>query len=100
MAGSKFAYVRNFELPDPILPETFMVLRLDGHSFHQYDSIVCESVDLRTAQSFSDDHRFKKPNDERALQLMDAAAISVMEEFTDIVLAFGESDEFRSVFPS
>lgn len=26
---------------------------------------------------------------------MDAAARSVMEEFTDIVLAFGESDEFR-----
>ena len=35
MAGSKFAYVRNFELPDPLLPGTFMVLRLDGHAFHR-----------------------------------------------------------------
>jgi hypothetical protein len=35
MAGSKFAYVRNFELPDPLLPGTFMVFRLDGHSFHR-----------------------------------------------------------------
>lgn len=36
MAGSKFAYVRDFELPDPLLPGTFMVFRLDGHSFHRY----------------------------------------------------------------
>lgn len=35
MAGSKFAYVRNFELPDPLLPGTFMVLRIDGHAFHR-----------------------------------------------------------------
>ena len=35
MAGSKFAYVRNFELPDPLLPDTFMVLRIDGHAFHK-----------------------------------------------------------------
>ena len=35
MAGSKYAYVRNFELPDPLLPGTFLVYRLDGHSFHR-----------------------------------------------------------------
>lgn len=52
------------------------------------------------AKSFSDDHGFKKPNDERALQVMDTAAKRVMEQFTDIVLAFGESDEFRSVILS
>ncbi|KAF8071548.1 Thg1 C terminal domain-containing protein [Lyophyllum atratum] len=78
MAGSKFAYVRSFELPDPLLPGTFMVLRLDGHSFHR----------------FSDRHNFIKPNDLRALQLMDRAARDVMEEYPDIVLGFGESDEF------
>lgn len=44
---------------------------------------------------FSDSHGFAKPNDERALKLMDHAARIVMEEFTDITLAFGESDEFR-----
>ncbi|PPQ95442.1 hypothetical protein CVT26_008461 [Gymnopilus dilepis] len=78
MANSKYAYVRDFELPDPLLPGTFMLFRLDGHSFHR----------------FSDVHEFKKPNDIRALQLMDHAAKDVMNEYPDIVLAFGESDEF------
>jgi len=78
MAGSRFAYVRNFELPDPLLPNTFMVFRLDGHSFHR----------------FSETHNFVKPNDLRALQLMDHAARNIMEEYPDIVLGFGESDEF------
>ncbi|EMD31300.1 hypothetical protein CERSUDRAFT_109474 [Gelatoporia subvermispora B] len=82
MAGSKFAYVRNFELPDPLLPGTFMVLRLDGHAFHR----------------LSAEHDFVKPNDERALQLMDHAARDVMNEFKDIVLAFGESDEYSFLF--
>jgi hypothetical protein len=36
MAGSRFAYVRSFELPDPLLPHTFILFRLDGHSFHKY----------------------------------------------------------------
>jgi len=44
---------------------------------------------------FSEEHGFAKPNDERALQLMDHAAKDVMSEYKDIVLAFGESDEFR-----
>ncbi|KAF8903711.1 tRNAHis guanylyltransferase [Gymnopilus junonius] len=78
MANSKYTYVRDFELPDPLLPGTFMLFRLDGHSFHR----------------FSDMHEFKKPNDIRALQLMDHAAKDVMTEYPDIVLAFGESDEF------
>ena len=46
---------------------------------------------------FSEDHEFAKPNDVRALMLMDEAATSVMEAFADITLAFGESDEFRRV---
>ncbi|KAJ3547973.1 hypothetical protein NMY22_g1442 [Coprinellus aureogranulatus] len=82
MANSKYGYVRNFELPDPVLPDTFMLFRLDGHSFHR----------------FSDVHEFQKPNDLRALQLMDHAARSVMEEYPDIVLAFGESDEYSFLF--
>ncbi|KAF4596637.1 tRNA-His guanylyltransferase [Pleurotus pulmonarius] len=78
MAGSKYAYVRNFELPDPLLPGTFLIFRLDGHSFHR----------------FSTEHQFTKPNDVQALMLMDHAARDVMEEYKDIVLAFGESDEY------
>ncbi|KAA1467148.1 tRNAHis guanylyltransferase [Dentipellis sp. KUC8613] len=78
MAGSRFEYVKGFELPDPLLPNTYIVFRLDGHSFHR----------------LSDVHEFVKPNDERALKLMDHAARELMEEYTDITLAFGESDEF------
>lgn len=35
MAGSKYAYVRRFELPDNLLPGTHIVFRLDGHAFHK-----------------------------------------------------------------
>lgn len=47
---------------------------------------------------FSDVHNFTKPNDVRALQLMDHAAKCVMGEYPDIVLAIGESDEYRHVW--
>ncbi|KAK7037811.1 tRNA-His guanylyltransferase [Paramarasmius palmivorus] len=79
MSGSKFEYVKKYELPDPLLLGTYMVFRLDGHSFHR----------------FSDEHGFTKPNDVRALQLMDRAAEALMNEYRDIVLGFGESDEYR-----
>ncbi|KZV84114.1 tRNAHis guanylyltransferase [Exidia glandulosa HHB12029] len=78
MAGTRFSYVKNFELPDPMLPDTYLVVRIDGHGFHK----------------FADAHEFTKPNDEPALELMDTAARAVMDEFKDVVLAFGESDEF------
>lgn len=44
---------------------------------------------------FSDEHQFTKPNDDRALKLMDHAARAVMDAYPDIMLAFGESDEYR-----
>lgn len=44
---------------------------------------------------FSDGHGFEKPNDQRALQLMNKCAETVMKEFTDIVIAYGQSDEYR-----
>ena len=52
---------------------------------------------LERCDRLSEEHNFVKPNDERALQLMDHAARDVMNEFKDIVLAFGESDEYRLV---
>ncbi|KZT29782.1 tRNAHis guanylyltransferase [Neolentinus lepideus HHB14362 ss-1] len=78
MAGSKYVYVKRFEMPDSLLPGTFTVVRIDGHGFHR----------------FSTEHSFTRPNDERALKLMDQAAQSVMEEYSDIILAFGQSDEY------
>ena len=44
---------------------------------------------------FCDDHKFIKPNDNRALWLMNRCAESVMKEFQDIILAYGQSDEYR-----
>lgn len=44
---------------------------------------------------FSDAHGFEKPNDQRALQLMNKCGETVMKEFTDIVIAYGQSDEYR-----
>lgn len=44
---------------------------------------------------FSEVHEFEKPNDEHALNLMNSCAVAVVEEFDDVVFAYGESDEFR-----
>jgi tRNA(His) guanylyltransferase len=52
-------------------------------------------MQLLLKDRFSDTHAFEKPNDIRALELMDKAAMTVMAEYKDVVLAFGESDEYR-----
>ncbi|XP_020647037.1 putative tRNA(His) guanylyltransferase isoform X1 [Pogona vitticeps] len=82
MAKSKFEYVRDFEADDRCLPNCWVVVRLDGRGFHR----------------FAEQHGFKKPNDDRALQLMNRSAQTVMEELEDIVIAYGQSDEFSFVF--
>lgn len=35
MANTKYAYVKSFELPDNVLPATYLIVRVDGHSFHR-----------------------------------------------------------------
>ena len=55
---------------------------------------------LERCDRLSEEHNFVKPNDERALQLMDHDERDVMNEFKDIVLGFGESDEYRSAAKS
>jgi tRNAHis guanylyltransferase len=45
----------------------------------------------------SEKYRFEKPNDRRALELMNAAAIEVMKELPDLNVAYGVSDEYRFV---
>ncbi|KAF2668374.1 tRNA guanylyltransferase [Microthyrium microscopicum] len=81
MANSMYEYVRLFEQPDVLLPNTWIVVRIDGRGFHK----------------FSAKHEFEKPNDRRALDLMNAAAVSTMTEIYDIVLAYGISDEYSFV---
>uniref|UniRef100_A0A3Q3N6J4 tRNA(His) guanylyltransferase n=1 Tax=Labrus bergylta TaxID=56723 RepID=A0A3Q3N6J4_9LABR len=70
MAKSKFEYVRNFETDDTCLRNCYIVVRLDGRNFHK----------------FAEQHTFTK------------SAHSVMEELEDIVIAYGQSDEFSFVF--
>ena len=38
---------------------------------------------------------WEKPNDRRALDLMNAAAKAVMTEISDIIVGYGVSDEYR-----
>nr|CAH8849294.1 unnamed protein product [Trichobilharzia regenti] len=82
MAKSIYEYVRNFELMDQCLPSTWIVVRLDGQGFHK----------------FTTKHNFIKPNDSRGLLLSVRAAERVMQRQKDIVLAYGQSDEFSFVF--
>ncbi|ODM18756.1 tRNA(His) guanylyltransferase [Aspergillus cristatus] len=82
MANSRFEYVKSFEQPDVLLPNTWIVVRIDGRGFHK----------------LSDRYGFVKPNDRRALDLMNAAAVEVMKELPDLCVAYGVSDEYSFVF--
>lgn len=83
MTHSAFEYVRKFELDDALLPGTYIVVRVDGRGFSRFTSA----------------HGYLKPNDARGLALMNQCAASVMREWGDIVVAFGESDEYSFVLP-
>ncbi|KRX37645.1 putative tRNA(His) guanylyltransferase [Trichinella murrelli] len=82
MANTKWAYVRKFEQAEMCLMNTWIVVRLDGCSFRR----------------FTEEHRFEKPNDLAGLKLMYNAAKSVMNNYKDIRIAYGHSDEFSFVF--
>ena len=56
--------------------------RIDGKGFHK----------------FSDAHKFTKPNEKAALDLMNKCAVNVMTEFNEIMLSYGQSDEYSFVF--
>ncbi|KAI6250929.1 tRNA(His) guanylyltransferase [Erysiphe necator] len=81
MANSKYEYVKLFEQPDTLLPETWLVVRIDGKGFHK----------------FTNRYSFEKPNDRRNLDLMNSAAKAVMSEIHDIVMAYGVSDEYSKL---
>ncbi|KAI1475047.1 tRNA guanylyltransferase [Daldinia eschscholtzii] len=82
MANSRFEYVKQFEQVDNLLPNTWIVVRIDGRGFTK----LCAK------------YNFEKPNDRRALDLMNAAAKAVVTEIHDIAIAYGVSDEFSFVF--
>ncbi|KAG0636517.1 putative tRNA(His) guanylyltransferase [Tuber brumale] len=78
MANSKYNYVRKFEASHHLLPDTYIILRLDGRCFTK----------------FAASSNFQRPNDPRALHLMNASARATMHTIPDISVAFGQSDEF------
>lgn len=78
MANSKFEYVKRFEHHEPLLSECYLLVRLDGRSFHKF-----------TAK-----YDFCKPNDPLALHVMNLAGESVLKAFPDVILAYGDSDEY------
>jgi len=82
MACTRFEYVKKYEQQSSVLKNCWFVLRVDGRNFSDF----C----LR--------HDFEKPNDIRALKLMNRSALGVMEQFGDIVVAYGQSDEYSFVF--
>ena len=51
---------------------------------------------LKRMDRLSSKYNFDKPNDGRALGLMNAAAVAVLEELPEVRLAYGISDEYRS----
>ncbi|KAK3723136.1 tRNA-His guanylyltransferase [Vermiconidia calcicola] len=81
MANSDYGYVRSFEQWDALPPSNWIVVRIDGRGFSKH----CKKYD------------FEKPNDKRALDLMNAAATEVVRSLVDIVLAYGQSDEYSFV---
>ncbi|ETN41767.1 uncharacterized protein HMPREF1541_03704 [Cyphellophora europaea CBS 101466] len=82
MANSKYEYVRLFEQDQTLLPNTWIVVRVDGRGFHK----------------LSNHYEFAKPNDRRALDLMNAAASHVVRSIADVCFAYGVSDEYSFVF--
>ncbi|KAK4356134.1 hypothetical protein RND71_025105 [Anisodus tanguticus] len=81
MANSKYQYVKCFEAEDEVMYPNIVVVQIDGRDFG----------------SFSEKHGFKKPNDEKALNLMNACAIKVLENFSNVIFAYGFSDEYSFV---
>ncbi|KXN74511.1 tRNAHis guanylyltransferase [Conidiobolus coronatus NRRL 28638] len=82
MAKSKYEYVKNFELPDSILPSTYIVVRIDGKGFTK----------------FTQTHEFIKPTDKRAIELMNLCALEVVKALDEITVAYGQSDEYSFLF--
>lgn len=81
MAQSKYDYLKQFEIEDKILPNCWVAVRVDGKNFLK----------------FSSKYKFEKPNDKRALKLMTRAAITVMEEVKDVIMAYGQSNEYSFI---
>jgi len=81
MAKSCYEYVKDFENQSSLLPNTYILVRIDGKGFTK----------------FCDEHKFKKPNDIRGIEIMTLSALSVCNLYTEIYLSYGQSDEYSFV---
>ena len=114
MANSKYEYVRAFEREEVLLPNTWIVVRIDGRyvphihlsliilhrlSHHSLSCLpVLSDEGARGFHKLSTHYQFAKPNDLRALNLMNAAAVKTVSIIPDIMFAYGVSDEYSFVF--
>ena len=73
MACTKFEYVKHYEQSQSLLPNTYIVVRIDGRAFTPF----CKK------------HMFAKPNDLRCIKLMVRSGKEVMKKFTDIIIGYG-----------
>lgn len=65
----------------------------DSQSMSLY--MVSKRIETYCRTRFATKYGFDKPNDKRALDLMNAAAREVLAELPDITIAYGISDEYR-----
>ncbi|XP_041998461.1 tRNA(His) guanylyltransferase 2-like isoform X1 [Salvia splendens] len=82
MANSKYEYVKSFEVQDVIMPPYTIIIYVHARDF-------CR---------FSEVHEFEKPNDVKALELMNECAIAVMEQFPDVIFSYGCAGEHSFIF--
>ena len=82
MSHSRFEFVKKYEQTRTALPNTYLVVRIDGRSFTEFCSA----------------HNFEKPNDFKQIKCMNEAAKAVVMDFKDIALAYGQSDEYSFIF--
>ena len=84
MAHTRYEYVKGFELADNLLPRCWVVVRVDGRGFTKCARARALARPTRSSaprtsrvhplHRFCEKHAFQKPNDERALALMNSAA--------------------------
>ncbi|KAK1357703.1 Thg1 domain-containing protein [Heracleum sosnowskyi] len=83
MANYKYEYVKlDYEVNDQVMFPNLIVVRIHLGNF----------------TIFSQVHEFEQPNDENALNLMNACATVVLKEYPDIVFSYGFRDEYSFVF--
>jgi tRNA(His) guanylyltransferase len=60
--------------------------------------VLASRENLSNQERFVETHKYQKPNDIRGIDLMDECAKAVFREMPDIVLAYGQSDEYSFIF--